>query len=528
MKKLVFGEEARQKLKSGVDTVANAVKVTLGPSGRNVVISDFHGDNPQVTKDGVSVAKSIQVEDPLENVGVEMIKGVARKTVNDAGDGTTTATVLAQSMVKHGLDAVRDGFNPMDIKRGMDKAVAIVVAKIKEISKKVDGDVEKIKNIATISANNDAVIGGLIAEAFAKIGDNGVISIKESHTADTTIEVVDGMKIDKGYISKHFITDPEKLESVMEDVCVVVTDYDITMVSEIRPILDALVPSGKPILFVCGDMSQEALSFITINKLQGRLKASAVKPSSAYRSETLADIATLTGAVVISDSIGIKLESVTPDMIGRCGKVISTDTTTVFIEGKGKPADLKVRMTEIKSAMAKATNDFDRERLTQRLARISGSVAIMSVGAATEMEMSEKIDRVDDAIRATKSAIEEGVVAGGGSCLLSCIDNLNTTAFLNKGEQAGACVVAMAMSSPMKQILENCGIEVGVIVSSVQSGEHVGFNAKSMQFEDLFETGVIDPAKVVRVALENACSIAGMIITCECLDAEIHRKGPIM
>lgn len=525
MKKIVFNEKARVYLKEGIDTVANAVKVTLGPSGRNVAISEWHGGDPSVTKDGVSVADSIVIEDPFVNVGVEMIKKVARKTVEDAGDGTTTATVLAQSMINQGLEKVDNGSNPMDIKRGMDKAVAEVVKNIKLISKKIDGDTEKIRNVATISANNDSEIGDLIASAFDKIGESGVIDIEDSVTAETTIRVVDGTQIDKGYLSKFFVTNTEKMEAVLEDAFVIVTDHDITLSKEIIPILEKIIPSGKPIFLVCGDLTQEALAFITMNKMQGGLKICAIKPPSAYRSEVLADIATLTGAIVISESMGIKLENADMKHLGRCGKIVSTETTTTFIDGKGTQSSIDIRKTEVRALITNAKLPFDTERLKKRLARLSGGVAIMSVGASTDVEMNEKKDRVDDAVRATRSAIEEGIVAGGGSCLLSCQKSIVKGAYSNDDELHGANIIYNAIEVPLSQILNNCGVKNSTIVDDIKNGKFVGYNAKSMAYEDLFETGVIDPAKVVRVALENACSVAGMVITSECLIAEVHKKA---
>ncbi|MDD5186239.1 MAG: chaperonin GroEL [Paludibacter sp.] len=529
MKQLVFGEDARKKLKEGVDAVAKAVAITLGPSGRNVIISDYHGDQyPSVTKDGVSVARSIQVEDPLVNVGVEMIKNVAKKTVDDAGDGTTTATVLAACMIGEGLKMVSAGSNSMDIKRGMDKAVAKVVERIKEISQKIDGDADKIKNVATVSANNDSELGNFIAEAFGKIGDQGVVDVEESMTSETTIRVVEGMQIDKGYMSKYFVTDPANMEVIQEDVMVIVTDADITLHKEIAPLLEKIIPSGKPILIVCSDLAQEAMSFVTINKMKGGLKISAIKPASAYRPESLADIAAITGATVISDTLGTKLENATLAYIGHCAKVVSTELTTRFIGGSGKKATIEVRKEEIKALLANAKNPFDIERLKKRLARISEGVAIMSVGAATEVEMNEKMDRVDDAIRATRSALEEGIVPGGGVCLLRCIDAVGKADLVNEGEKIGGQIILKSLEAPLRQILANCGITDGGIIEKIKTGESKGYNARTMKEEDLLLSGVIDPAKVVRVALENACSVAGMVITSECLDAEIHRKGPLV
>lgn len=529
MKKLLFAEDARSKLKAGVDAVAKAVSVTLGPSGRNVIISDFHGDpNPSVTKDGVSVARSIQLDDPEMNVGVEMIKNVAKKTVDDAGDGTTTATVLAHFMVGEGLKQVSAGSNSMDIKRGMDKAVAKVVEKIKEISVKVNGDVAMMRNVATISANNDAELGEQIADAFGKIGEHGVIDVEDSMTAETTIRVVEGMQIDKGYMSKYFVTDPGEMKVVLEDVMVMVTDADITLQKEIGPLLEKMVPSGKPILIVCSDLAQEALTFVTINKVKGGLKISAIKPASAYRAESLADIATITGATVISDSLGTKLENASLAYIGKCDKVVSTEFTTTFIGGAGKKENIDIRKEEISALISNAKHPFDIERLKKRLARISEGVAVMSVGASTDVEMNEKMDRVDDAIRATRSAIEEGIVPGGGVCLLNCIDAVGKADYKNEGEKVGGQVILKALEAPLKQILINCGVADSAIIERIKSGESKGYNAKTMNDEDLMLSGVIDPAKVVRVALENACSVAGMIITSECLDVEIHRKGPLV
>ena len=528
MKKILSKEEAKNGVKKGFDIVADAVKVTLGPSGRNVIISNYHGADPSVTKDGVSVAESVQVEDPIENVGVEMIKGVARKTVNDAGDGTTTATVLAQAMASEGLKMIASGAKPIDVKRGMDKAVNAVVSHIKTISQKIDGDVEKIKNVATISANNDPFIGELIASAFAKIGEYGIIDVESSNTAETSIRVVDGMQIDKGYISKYFVTDAEKMEASYEDVTILVTDEDITTVKQLQPILEKALPSGKPFVIVCGDLSGEALSFAIMNKVKGGIKFSAIKPPSAYRIEFLSDIATMTGATVISDTLGTKLENAQLSHLGSCAKVVSSDSTTSFIGGKSKDGALELRQTEVKALIANAKIDFDTERLKKRLARLTGGVAIMSVGASSDVEMDEKKDRVDDAIRATKSAIEEGIVAGGGSCLLSCIEATKNVEYLNDDEKIGGSIIVKSMEAPLRQILVNCGVVDDTILAKIKSGEFIGYNAKTMKHEDLFASGVIDPAKVVRVALENACSVAGMLITSECLIAEVHRKGPTM
>ena len=525
MRQLKFNEDARSPLQKGINTVADAVKITLGPLGRNVIISTVHGGDPIVTKDGVTVAENIVVEDAFENVGAEMMKSVARKTVEDAGDGTTTSTVLAQSIINNGLIMSENKkSNPIDLKRGMDKAVAEVVKHIKSISKKIDGNKELIRSVATISANNDYIIGDLIASAFEKIGESGVIDIEESHTAETTIRVVEGMQLDKGYISKYFVTDSSTMEAIMVNPVVIVTDYDITLSKEIGPILEKIIPSGAPIFIVCSDLSQEALSLITMNKVQGGLKISAMKPSSAYRSESLADIATLVGATVISDTLGIRLENAELKHLGHCDKIVSTEKTTTFIGGKGSQESIDVRKNEVNALIAGSKIPFDTERLKKRLARLSGGVAIMSVGASTDIEMKEKKDRVDDAVRATRSAIEEGIVAGGGSCLLSCHDAINKGKYINDDELTGAVIIRMCLDAPLRQILANCGIDDEGIIDNVRLGKEVGYNAKTMKYEDLFETGVIDPAKVVRVALENACSIAGMLITSACSITEVHKK----
>ncbi len=527
MKKILFNEEARNKLKAGADVVANAVKVTLGPSGRHVVISDFHGSEPIATKDGVTVAEYIVPEDRMEAVGAELIKNVARKTVRDAGDGTTTSTVLAQSMISEGLKMVSAGSNPMKLKKGMDKAVAHIVNNIKNVSQQINGDNDKIKSVASVSANNDSEIGDLIASAFSTIGEHGIIEVEDSMTYETTIRLVPGMRIDKGWPSNQFITNPDKAEVILEDVVVMVTDFDISSEREIMAFMDKVVVLNKPIFLVCPSLDQGALSFVLLNKVRGGLKISAVHPPSAYRSESLEDIAAITGATVISDKIGVKLESAKIEFLGKCDKVVSTSNHTTFIGGKGNKDKIEVIKEEVKALIANPDMRHEHERLKKRLARLSDGVAIMSVGANSETEAGEKKDRVDDAIRATKAAIEEGIVAGGGSCLLWCIDGADQLSFENEDERHGANIIIKACESPLKQILSNCGISsFDSIVLPIKNRDVVGYNAKTMKHEDLFKSGIIDPAKVVRVALENANSIAGMIITTECLNVDISKTNP--
>lgn len=523
-KQILFNEEARTKLKAGADAVANAVKVSLGCSGKTVIISHFYGNVPIVTKDGYTIAKDINVIDEIENIGAMMMKGVSAKTVEDCGDGTSTATVLAQVILTEGLKMVTAGANPMDLKRGMDRAVAAVVKEIANKAVKVNGDIDKIRNVATVSANNDAEIGGLIAEAFEKAGDELLINIEESFTAETSIKVVGGLQIERGYINGHFITNPEKAEAVLDNPLILVTDIDISLAKDIIPIIEGMVKQNKPILIVCGDINNEALAFITLNKVKGGLKIAAMKPPSAYRNETLEDIAVMTGATVISDSTGYSLENATMEMIGSAEKVILTQATTTIINGHGFQPNIDKRKAEIKSLLADATNPFDIHRLKKRVAKIAGGIAIMSVGARTEVEMKEKKDRVDDAVKATKAAIEEGIVSGGGVCLINCISVLDAIEVKNEDEKHGINIIRKALEAPLKQILENCGIKDSFVINEIKSGKQVGYNARTEKFEDLILSGVIDPAKVVRCALENACSVAGMIITSECLLAGVSKK----
>lgn len=523
MKQILFTEDARTKLKSGADVVANAVKVSLGCSGKTVVISNYYGDTPVVTKDGYTIAKNVSVLDEIENVGAEMMKGVSAKTVSDAGDGTTTATVLAQAIITEGLKMVAAGSNSMSLKKGMDKAVAAVVDEISSRSEKINGDVEKIRNVATVSANNDSEIGGLITKAFEKAGDELLINIEESNTAQTTIKVVGGMQIDRGYINQYFVTNPDKAEAVLDNPMIIVTDADINLSKELVPVMEIIIQQQRPILLICGGIEGEALSFITINKVKGGLKIAAMQPPSAYRLEVLEDIAILTGATVISELAGYKLENATKEMLGSAEKVVLTAGATTIINGHGFAPKIEDRKAQLKALLAEETHPFEIDRLKKRIAKISGGVAIMSVGARTEVEMKEKKDRVDDAVKATKAAIEEGIVPGGGVCLINCSKVLDTLVVTNEDEKHGVNVIRKALEIPLKQILENCGITDSFVINKIKSGEEIGYNARTAVFEDLVKAGIIDPAKVVRCALENACSVAGMIITSECLMAAVKK-----
>jgi chaperonin GroEL len=523
-KTILFNEEARIKLKSGADAVANAVKVSLGCSGKTVIISHYYRDTPTVTKDGYTIAKDINLTDEIENIGAEMMKGVSAKTVEDAGDGTTTATVLAQSILNEGLKMVAAGANSMDLKRGIDKAVSKVVDNIQSMAISVNNDINSIKNVAIVSANNDTEIGGLIAEAFEKAGNELLISIEESQTAETSINVVSGIQIERGYINQHFITNHEKGEAVLENPYIIVTDAEISYAKEIIPILEEVINTQRPVLIICGDIQNEALSFITLNKVKGGLKIAATKPSSAYRNETLDDIAVVTGATVISEITGCKLENATLDMLGTAEKVILTQGTTTIIGGYGSRKAIDTKKAEIKALLAEEKIYFNTERLKKRVAKLSGGVAIMYVGAMTEVELKEKKDRVDDAVKATKAAVEEGIVPGGGVALIKSISCLIDLKGDNEDENIGINIIKKALEAPLKQILENCGIKDSFIINKIKSGEEVGYNARSGKFESLIDSGIIDPAKVVRCALQNAASVASMIMTSECLIGEVQVK----
>jgi chaperonin GroEL len=527
-KEIKFNMEARDLLKSGVDQLADAVKVTLGPKGRNVIIDKKFGA-PHITKDGVSVAKEIELENAFENMGAQLVKEVASKTGDDAGDGTTTATVLAQSIIREGLKNVTAGANPMDLKRGIDKAVAVVVANIKAQAKEVGDNFEKIEQVARISANNDAEIGSLIAEAMKKVTKEGVITIEEAKGTDTHIDVVEGMQFDRGYLSAYFVTNTEKMEVEMESPYILIHDKKISSLKEMLPILEAAVQSGRPLLIIAEDIDGEALTTLVVNRLRGGLKICAVKAPGFgdRRKEMLQDIAILTGGVVISEEQGLQLESATIDMLGTAEKItVSKDNTTV-VNGKGAKADIDERVAQIKAQIAKTTSDYDREKLQERLAKLAGGVAVLYVGAPSEVEMKEKKDRVDDALSATRAALEEGTVPGGGVAYIRALAALDALKGENEEEALGIKIVRRAIEEPLRQIVFNAGKEGAVVVQKVMEGaDDYGYNARTDTYENFYTTGVIDPAKVTRVALENAASIAGMFLTTECVIADKKEENP--
>lgn len=521
-KQLFFNADARSKMKKGVDTLADAVKVTLGPKGRNVVIEKKFGA-PAVTKDGVSVAKEIELEDAIENIGAQMVKEVASKTADIAGDGTTTATVLAQAIVSDGLRNVTAGANPMDLKRGIEKAVAAVVANLKKQSNKVGNDNSKIEQVGTISANNDSEIGKLIAEAMAKVGNEGVITVEESKSTDTYVDIVEGMQFDRGYLTPYFVTNTEKMQVEFENPYILIYDKKISTMKDILSILEKVVQSGRPLVIISEDVDGEALSTLVVNKLRGSLKVAAVKAPGFgdRRKEMLQDIAVLTGGIVISEDQGYKLENADMSYLGQAANItIDKDNTTV-VGGKGKKADITARVNQIKAQVETTTSDYDREKLQERLAKLSGGVAVLYVGATTEVEMKEKKDRVDDALHATRAAVEEGIVPGGGTAFIRAIKSLDKVEGLNDDELTGVNIVRKALEAPLREIVANAGIEGSIIVQKVKEGKaDFGFNARSEQFENLLSSGVIDPTKVSRIALENAASIAGMLLTTECVIAD--------
>lgn len=530
-KEIKFNIEARDALKKGVDQLANAVKVTLGPKGRNVVIDKKFGA-PQVTKDGVTVAKEIELSNKVENLGAQMVKEVASKTNDDAGDGTTTATVLAQSLVTVGLKNVTAGANPMDLKRGIDKAVTKVVENLKKQSKSVGDDLKKIEQVATISANNDNEIGKLIAEAMGKVKKEGVITVEESKSSDTTVEVVEGMQFDRGYISPYFVTDTEKMECVLENPFILIYDKKISTMKDLLPILEQSLQTGKPLLIIAEDIDGEALATLVVNKLRGSLRVSAVKAPGFgdRRKEMLEDIAILTGGTVISEEKGLKLEGATLNMLGKAEKVsINKDNTTV-VNGAGEKKQIDARVAQIRAQIENTTSDYDREKLQERLAKLAGGVAVLYIGAATEVEMKEKKDRVNDALSATRAAVEEGIVTGGGVSYIRAVAALENLKGDNDDETTGMAIVRRALEEPLRQIVENAGLDGAVVVQKVKEGKgDFGYNARTDVYEDLFAAGVIDPTKVSRVALENAASIAGMFLTTECVLAEKEEeKAPAM
>ena len=527
-KEIIFDTEAREELKKGVDELANAVKVTLGPKGRNVIIEKKYGA-PHITKDGVTVAKEIELDDARQNLGAQLVKEVASKTGDDAGDGTTTATVLAQSIVGVGLKNVTAGANPMDLKRGIDKAVATVVASIKKQAQEVGDNYDKIEQVATISANNDAVIGKLIADAMKKVSKDGVITIEEAKGTDTTIDVVEGMQFDRGYISPYFVTNTEKMEVDMEKPYILIYDKKISNLKELLPILEPAVQSGRPLLIIAEDVDSEALTTLVVNRLRAQLKICAVKAPGFgdRRKEMLEDIAILTGGVVISDERGIQLEHATLDMLGTAERITVTKDNTVIVNGAGEKEAIAARVNQIKSQIAATTSDYDREKLQERLAKLAGGVAVLYVGAASEVEMKEKKDRVDDALSATRAAIEEGIVPGGGVAYIRSIKELEGLKGECDDEQTGIEIVKRAIEEPLRQIVFNAGKEGAVVVQKVKEGEgDFGYNARFDRYEAMLAAGVVDPAKVARVALENAASIAGMFLTTECVITNKKEENP--
>ena len=527
-KQIVFNNDAREQLRKGVDALANAVKVTLGPKGRNVVIDKKFGA-PQVTKDGVTVAKEIELEDGIENMGAQMVKEVASKTNDQAGDGTTTATVLAQAIVNTGLKNVTAGANPMDLKRGIDKAVAAIVADIKAQSQEVGGDINKIRQVATISANNDSTIGDIIAEAMEKVTKDGVITIEDAKGIDTSVKVVEGMQFDRGYISPYFVTDTEKMECTYDNPFILIFDKKISTMKDLLPVLEKVVNTGRPLLIIAEDVESEALATLVVNRLRGSLKIAAVKAPGFgdRRKEMLEDIAILTGGTVISEEKGYKLEDADLSMLGQSEKISIDKDNTTIVSGKGDPEMIKARVGQIKAQIEKTTSDYDREKLQERLAKLAGGVAVIYVGAASEVEMKEKKDRFDDALHATRAAVEEGIIPGGGTAFIRAAEKLNGVKADNEDEKLGIEIIRRAIEEPLRMIVANAGLEGSVIVNEVKNGKgDYGYNARSEKYENLFQSGVIDPAKVTRVALQNAASIAGMLLTTECVMCDIKEPEP--
>jgi len=528
-KEITFDTVAREKLKAGVDALANAVKVTLGPKGRNVVIDRKFGA-PHITKDGVTVAKEIELSDPIENMGAQMLKEVASKTADQAGDGTTTATVLAQAMVGAGLKNVASGANPMDLKRGMDKAVKAVVSELRNISRVVGSDYEKIKQVATISANNDETVGSLIADAMKKVGTEGVITVEEAKGTETDVKTVEGMQFDRGYLSPYFVTNTEHMEAELENAFILIYDKKISSMKELLPVLEKTAQSGKPLLIIAEDVDGEALATLVVNKIRGALRVAAVKAPGFgdRRKAMLQDVAVLTGGTVISEETGLKLDNATLEDLGRAEKISIDKDNTTLVNGAGVKENILARVNEIKAQIEKTTSDYDREKLQERLAKLAGGVAVLYVGAATEVEMKEKKDRVDDALHATRAAVEEGIVPGGGVALIRASAALDTLTGLNDDETTGIQIVRRAIEEPLRQIVANAGGEGAVVIQKIREGKgDFGYNARNEQYEDLFIAGVIDPTKVCRVALENASSIAGMLLTTECVISDIKEDNPM-
>ncbi len=529
-KEIMYDWEAREGLKKGVDALANAVKVTLGPKGRNVIIDKKFGA-PQITKDGVTVAKEIELSEPVENMGAQMVKEVASKTNDQAGDGTTTATVLAQSIFNTGLKNVTAGANPMDLKRGIDLAVTAVVENLKAQSSEIGDNPEKIKQVASISANNDYSVGEMIAEAMQKVSKEGVITIEEAKGTDTHVKIVEGMQFDRGYISPYFITDAEKMETVYENPYILIYDKKISNMKEFLPSLEKVVQTGRPLLIISEDVESEALATLVVNRLRAGLKIVAVKAPGFgdRRKEMLEDIAILTGGYVISEEKGFKLEDTTLEMLGTAEKITIDKENTTIVSGKGEKAAIDARIAQIKAQIEKSTSEYDKEKLQERLAKLAGGVAVIYVGAASEVEMKEKKDRYDDALHATRAAIEEGIIPGGGVGYIRAIKALNNIKCVNEDQKIGVEIVKRALEEPLRQIVSNAGKEGSVVVNTVKEGkETFGYNAHTEVFEDLIKAGVIDPTKVARIALENAASIAGMLLTTECVLAEIKEENPPM
>lgn len=529
-KDIKFNIEARDGLKKGVDALANAVKVTLGPKGRNVVIDKKFG-SPQITKDGVSVAKEIELKDPIQNMGAQMLKEVASKTADMAGDGTTTATVLAQAIVTAGLKNVAAGANPIDLKRGIDKAVSATVQHLKAISKEIGDDNNKIEQVASISANNDPEIGSLIAQAMKKVGKDGVITVEEAKGTDTTVEIVEGMQFDRGYLSPYFVTNTDKMEADLENALILIYDKKISSMKDLLPILEKVVQTGKPLVIISEEVEGEALATLVVNKIRGSLKIAAVKAPGFgdRRKEMLQDIAILTGGTVISEEQGRKLDDATMEDLGRAEKITITKENTTIVNGAGNKEEIAARVKQIRAQIEATTSDYDREKLQERLAKLAGGVAVLYIGAASEVEMKEKKDRVDDALHATRAAVEEGIVPGGGTSFIRAIDSLDNVKGANEDENTGIQIIKKALEEPLRQIVTNAGLEGSIIIQKVKEGtDDFGYNARTEIFENLIKSGVIDPTKVSRVALENAASVASMILTTECALVDIPEDKPAM
>lgn len=529
-KEIKFNIEARDKLKKGIDALADAIKVTLGPKGRNVIIDKKFG-SPQISKDGVTVAKEIELPNNFENMGAQMVKEVASKTADDAGDGTTTATILAQSIIEVGLKNVTAGANPMDLKRGIDKAVVEVIKSLKSQTRIIGDDNQKIEQVASVAANNDISIGKLISEAMEKVHKEGVITVEEAKGTETTVEVVEGMQFDRGYISPYFITDADKMEAVLENPYILLHDKKISTMKDLLPILESTSQAGRPLLIIAEDVDGEALATLVVNKLRGSLKIASVKAPGFgdRRKEMLEDIAVLTGGTVISEEKGLKLEGTDLEMLGETEKVVIDKENTTIVNGQGDQKMIEARVNQIKTQIETTTSDYDKEKLQERLAKLSGGVAVCYIGAASEMEMKEKKDRVDDALNATRAAVEEGIIPGGGVAYIRAIDALDKLKGENDDENTGIAIVKRAMEEPIRQIVENAGIEGSIIVQKVkEEKDDYGFNARIGVYEKLLETGVIDPTKVARIALENAASVAGMFLTTECVLAEEKEEKPDM